>query len=268
MSILEDITIREIPNRIKVLIALSLVLFSLLSGYAIYVGLKGESLPNTGSIEAAIYLISAITPVIAIVFLSTIFASSESQSSRRTEHFITKEIPEALSKIIPPRSEYIKFNSRGSSSKDYKNSSSIYINHKSNDFCIDYLITPTSGNIKSLYIKIELNVFRVNVNIGIDENTYKEVASGDNQPLKEIFPHTFSGAENSIEKFCYSFNNTNIKRKAYIPTVTDSVYVCTVGTTSLPDDFIHKKSYRQYFSQDLMLMLRSFLEELEHKKAA
>lgn len=264
MAFMGDLTIRDVPIYVKGLGIFIVFVVVGLSIYAIYTGFSGGGVPEISSIEAAVYLISTLSPIFAIAFVVTVFASTESQGPKRYRRFLSVDIPSNLKKVITPPINFGIFNEGEGDAKVSEVNSEVLVCYYKDDFCADYIVRPNDIEFDGLYLRLEINVFRMNVNIGMTDRDIKRFGVSS-QDLTEIFPHTFNGADlcgnEGDSTYSYTYNQTHFLREVLIDGKSHN-FRCFVASMNLPEDFIHKKAHRLYFTQDLVLMVRSLFTEL------
>lgn len=254
-------------HKLPILILSSItILLAACAGYLIVNGLISiENSIRVSAFESAVYLFSSLPPLIVLIYAAKVLSTDKKRFIKAYNKFFGEDVAHCLIQIPHQCKDFININSSSLIHKptpERQEHWDIYINHISGDFCADYIISSPSTSIPCLYIRIEMNIKRININIGTPVNSESKESN-----LSSIIPHTSEGASmHPSEKgfYCYNFNKTEIIREIEIKN-TSKKFNCVVATLWVPDNFIFKKSERIFFCQDLQLMIRSLYNENDEK---
>jgi hypothetical protein len=226
-------------------------------------------------ITASIHLLSAILPILSIIYLIVLVRDGERAILKNIERLFLAIIPQALSNIEEPVTKFYearpnaKINERASQAKVLSNyvRGQIY-----SDFAIFLADEP-----RKIMIRSEINHRRINFNLYIPASTLyrtfglKTLSDIDNiactEKVLERLGHSIGGAvyfregnhapahESSFQTG-YTFNDKMIRR-----TIDRQDYFCIVGMKTVSQQFIWEQPEQYYFANDLMLMLRAMADE-------
>lgn len=266
MAFIDEIRLGEDAAKYKLFVWAGLILFFVTVVGAIFMAFfKSETMVS--SVEAAVYLMSTLPPLIVLLVIMQVVSSQMHKVEVVTEELLVRDLPFALSKLRYPKQVFIEYGKAALEKSLYDNSSRVCINFKKGDFCADYVVFLNWGGVElKLYVRVEANIKRINVNVGFERDFVDLIGSelwSSDAFYRDLLPHTFFGAEGDKD-YEYIFN-PNIFVRSVSVSDSCSVFKCMVGTISVPEDFMQKRSERVYFCQDLVLMVRSMLDELRGK---
>lgn len=246
---------------ITILIGITIVL-ALCATFLIFTGLTTiEDSVRVTSFESAVYLFSSLPPLIVLIYAAHILSSDKKRFSKTYNKFFGEELSQSLIQIPSQCENFRQILPKADLHKKRlptKEKWSVLINHIDGDFCSDYIILSESKTMPALFIRVEMNIKRININIGLPEDSKLF-----NSKISSLLPHTTDGASIHPEQnsfYCYKFNPTPITREVEL-NGKSSLFNCVVATIWVPDNFVFKKGERLFFCQDLQLMIRSLYNE-------
>jgi hypothetical protein len=181
MELLQSLRITTTPAWVRVLCGV-IILASFV--FNLYLGYQGLAEGKLHRLEATAYLLGIVLPIFIIALLVLGSRSGESALQKRTRDALVKEIPTYLSQIpdaMPPfQSKPLRCKNKG----EKRVFAQVSHNYPGSGCFCDYriLVPEKKKTLKSktyrIYIRVELNVKRANVNICIrDERVLRSMAS-------------------------------------------------------------------------------------------
>lgn len=268
MDIFQQIRLSYLNRAVKLGISVFLLLCALL---AFYIGYRGLFDNQIGWIEASAYLLGILLPILVIGALLIFSSGGIDALQSRTEVLLRRDLPSFLRQI--PDGERA-FGDPGSRCPTAPSDALavVKIAQFAKRCYADYEVTlpdvQGKGSRRRFYIRVELNVKKANFNLYFPYESLAAICSeaegGDdfaercNEIVLSSFEHTRRGAafESGDQAGRYSFNERLLERR-----LLGQTYYCLVGSLSLPHDFLWNPAERLFFCQDLMFMLRAFLNE-------
>ena len=289
MNFFGQIQIIYLPWWIKFLVALIIVGATLICGLLFYQALVDGDKPAW--IEAGAYLLGIIFPVLLIVIVLGGATFGEQSILRRTEDILCVTIPYHLQFIPEESPEFIDFRRyRRSGRPKEEDLARVELFHTKGRCYADYIVTvphhrpdpekvSESPQTLRLFLRVEFNVKRVNVNIAFriadlhrliepsDHGNDRNELAAIKEFLRGQFPHTLAVEDlhtreaegvpgESSATIAYRFNPEFLVRR-----IEGKKYLVVVASTRVPDDTVVNASEKVFFAQDLMFMVRAFMQE-------
>ncbi len=227
-------------------------------------------------VKASLELMSVIMPFLLLAVVLFFSSSVSEQAIRRTAKFLLISAPASFASLLE---EDVPFRDAertlGKALLVPNKIVGVRIRYSPGSVCTDYILDiPASARKSSdhlrMYLRLELNLRRLTVNIGIN---------GDNLPaglerqsegssinwFQNVFPNTIAGASCKIDE---SVSNSHMKFRAgytfnrFIKREMDGATVlCFVATQDLSNDFLWDTAEQLFVLNDLVFMLRAMLIE-------
>lgn len=167
MDFLQSFRIVSTPAWVKVTVGCIIIATFIYNIYVAYYGLQYD---NLNRIEAAAYLFGIVFPVLIISIIIAGSRSGEKALRKRTIELLRKDIPNALA-LIPDNLPPLLPLDDANKNKKNPTKARVFHNHIGNICYSDYRIDiPYSHDLKKfhrVYIRVEINVRRINFNIMI-----------------------------------------------------------------------------------------------------
>lgn len=273
MDILSYLSNMIVPRWVKVSITVVLIGFL---GLFVAIGYLGiiEGSDNGGWIEAAAYVLGIVLPILMIALVVLYSQTGVAALRSRINHYLATVVPDSAQILAAGDRKFVKITSVMNRAKRRATTAGpvVVLAQPERGLCtMNYALhVPVEGapdnSQKGLYrrvlVRVELNVWKVNVNICVEEelaaNLARELSESNSPPLlhaeswKALFPHTLEGAKAEG----YKLNPMAVHRR-----FMDRRYVALVLSRELRPNFMFDISQKLYFAQDLMFMTRAFLTE-------
>ncbi|SLN16655.1 hypothetical protein ROA7450_00452 [Roseovarius albus] len=273
MNISNQIQIIYIPWWIRVAIAVIMLSSISICGYLFYWALVDGEKANW--LAAGTYLLGIVFPILIIVIVIAGASFGELSILRRTEKMLVRTIPYHLQFIPEETRNFVEFRNYTRSAKTKSTElANISLFHSTGRCYADYVIrVPSPAGTLKLNLRVEMNIKRVNINVAflrtdLDDLMQLEGISGNLEDfLRNKFQHSLAiealqseGAKHASTSdgtvISYAFNKSFLSRE-----VDGQDYVVVVATTGVPYDTVWNPSERVFFAQDLMFMIRAFMQE-------
>ncbi len=273
MNTFNQIQIIYIPWWARLLILALVIAVVGLAGYLLFEALFNPERDTW--VEAAAILLAVVFPILIIAIVLGGGAIGDQSIIRRTEHILRDTIPYHLQFIPEEAPKFKDFRKIRRSPKTAENDlAAIQLFHTKGRCYADYRITvPRQDEDLYLRMRVELNVKRVNLNIVFPRESLlrkmEEAGATVTLPefLRKQFPHSLeveklqadaieAGSSEGGGTIAYRFNQEFLTR-----TVDGKDYIVVVATTRVADDLVWSPSEKVFFAQDLMFMIRAFMQE-------
>lgn len=249
-----------IPRWIKFFIAVVLALLIvayIFVGYAGLMDIEGKA----GWIEATAYILGMLLPALligsVILFAETGIAALRHQGYR----YLSETIPASAVVLAEGAYEFTARPVGWFALRRNIDTVSVLMRPKpGGHFMLYEFVAPANAadsrdsrnlSYRKIIIGVELNVKKANIIVHAPADKFAEHAPESATP-DDIFPHTLAGARNEG----YTLNNALSKQ-----TVGNVDYIAFVLYFHLSDKFLVRSNEKLYFAQDLMLMIKAFLNE-------
>lgn len=272
MNISNQVQIIYVPLWVRAVVFLLVFASISICAFLFFRALMDGNKPDW--IAAGAYLLGVVLPILLLVIVISGASFGEKSIIKRTEKMLIDTIPYHLQFIPEAKRSFVGFRQFRSSSKiDTDRLAKIQVFHSPGRCYADYIITtPFGGQVLELNLRVEMNVKRANINVWfslkrLNELMEREGHEGDiREFLRSRFLHSLgveelqstenTGSADKTNTIAYCFNRTFLHR-----VVDDVEYIVVVATTGLPEDTVWNPSERVFFAQDLMFMIRSFMQE-------
>ncbi len=256
MDFLQNIKFVTIPKSLRVVFTIALLSILILNFYIIYVGLKRSDYDPW--IAAGGYLLGVVLPIIIILIIIQFSHSGVRALRDRTAEILTGLIPEQLNLTADCAEEFETRSIFGFQKQLRRSATRVEVSFFPDECWADYTLyipvaVANARRICLVRVRIEINVRRANVDLFVPIVHHKP--SGHDRHIRhlhECFPHTINGAERAG----YSVNAETVLRNT-----NRTEYECLVLIREFPDDFLWNSAEKLWFAQDLMFMLRAFVQE-------
>jgi hypothetical protein len=268
-EILQGLRVFSLPSRAKWFL-LGLLFFTGAVNTALFVfGILEHSKHEW--VKASLELMSVILPFMVLAVVLFFSSSIAEQAKAKTIGFLLRSTPQSLSGLIETAQPFASQVARIRTEHiETPKTVAVLVRHSPGSCCADYLLamagTPTvesSGDFE-LFLRLELNVKRLTVNIGVEKARIPtDLLQDENQVLswfRQNFVNSICGAgvvsphPTSVQGG-YQFDRT-INRDA-----DGRAFICFVATRDLGNDFLWDASEQLFILQDLAFMLRAILSE-------
>jgi len=272
-EIMQGLRIFSLPPAAKWALLALLVFTGLVNTVLFVSGLMEKSKHEW--VKASLELMAVILPFLVIAIVLFFSSSIADQASRKTVEFLLQSAPRFLAALVERNAPFMPPGGRVDRAQlTAPRTVQIQVRHSPGSCCADYWLTvPPADNVSTgsgleLFLRMELNIRRLTINIGIEKNHVpKEYWKNENGALSWFlsnFVNTLRGAfeeppqdvaQSKIAPTGYSFNRLIIRdvegRKMY----------CFVATKDVGSEFLWDASERLFILQDLTFMLRALLSE-------
>jgi len=260
MTLLDQLRILRIPGFVKFVLALLALALVVLNIYIIFRGLQDQRYDFW--IAAGASLLAAVTPALAVVSVLVVTESGMGALKRRMQQMLATEIPNELRFTFEAPSPRFDTECKPGQLQHRPNLARVECGMYREELWANYRLTArtAAGADQLTLMRVELVMRRVNINLLLDRATAAQrFGVSPNATLAEFgaafrqaFKHTISGAERAG----YTFNDLPLQRQ------TDGHEVLAfVSTRPIEAEFVWDPSARLEFIHDLVLMMRSFVNE-------
>lgn len=260
MTLLDQLRILRIPGFVKFMLAILALALVVLNVYIIYRGLQDQRYDFW--IAAGASLLAAVTPALAVVSVLVVTESGMGALKRRMQQMLATEIPNELRFTFEAPSPRFDDECKPGQLKHRPNLARVECGMYREELWANYKLTArtASGAEQLTLMRVELVMRRVNINLLFDRAlAAKRFGVSPTASLQEFgaafrraFKHTIDGAEGAG----YKFNDTPLQRQ------TDGAETLAfVGTRAIEAEFVWDPAARLEFIHDLVLMMRSFVNE-------
>lgn len=234
-----------VPRWVKAAVVVLLLALIVAYGFSIVLGILDEG--RSGWLEASAYLLGVLIPILILVLVVGFSEGGVAALRVRTQEFLVKVLPASFPALEEPATRFMR---PGSSSLRSRNARKLQalVQHAPGTCIANYKVTftPDGTDMRKLIVfRLELNARKVNFNLIFD-------AAAEQGISMDAFVHSIEGATHEG----YWFNSALINR-----TIDGRPVRCLVGAKKLEDDFLVNPVAKLDLAQDLMLMLRSFVNE-------
>jgi hypothetical protein len=273
MDILSYLSNMIVPRWVKIAITFLLIGFVGLFITLGYLGIVGAS-ESSGWIEAAAYVLGIVLPILMIALVVLYSQTGVAALRSRINHYLATVIPDSAQILASSDRNFVRVTNIMNRAKRRQQSAGpvIVMAQPERGLCtMNYaLYVPaeitidgvTTNGFRRAMVRVELNVWKVNVNVCIEETIADSLNAqlgprnasplSDSGRWEELFPHSLAGAKAEG----YAVNQLTIKRH-----LADRAYVALVLSRELKPNFMFDISQKLYFAQDLMFMVRSLMHE-------
>lgn len=264
MEVFSNLASLVVPKWVKVTVVLILTILIILYLTSAVMGILDKN--RSGWLEAGAYILGTFTPLLIVVLFVSFSESGTKGLTLKTSHYLTRVIPDRTVLLLEPQD---KFQTAAAIRKRLHDTPvpEVKIQASANMTTANYIIDVPPSNLvnaspsgskkddhKVVLLRLELNATKLNMNLMFSPDLLKETISGSSEKydIKNIFPHSIEGAE----KEGYWFNNVMITRR-----INGKEYMALVAVKKLANDFLTSPIKKLDLAQDLMLMIRSALNE-------
>jgi len=260
MTLLDQLRILRVPGFVKALLALLALSLIVLNVYVIFRGLQDQRYDFW--VAAGASLLAAIVPALAIIAALVITESGMAALKRRMQLMLATEIPSELRFTFEAPSPRLDTECRPSKLKYRPNRARVECGMYREELWANYKLTARAadGRAQLAQMRIELVMQRVNVNLLFTrEIATRRLNLAPTASLEDLgaafqaaFKHTIAGACGAG----YVFNALPMVRM-----VDGREELAFVATRAIEAEFVWDPAARLEFIQDLVLMMRSFVNE-------
>jgi hypothetical protein len=234
-----------VPRWVKAAVVILLLSLIVAYGFSIVLGILDEG--RSGWLEASAYLLGVLIPILIIVLVVGFSEGGVAALRVRTQEFLVKVLPASFAALEEPASKFVRPGSAVLRSRHGRKLHAL-VQHSPGTCIANYkvIFTPDGTDTqKRIVFRLELNARKVNFNLILDAPLEQSISM-------QAFVHSIEGATHEG----YWFNSALINR-----TIDGRSVRCLVGAKKLEDDFLVNPVAKLDLAQDLMLMLRSFVNE-------
>ncbi|HZH51998.1 MAG TPA: hypothetical protein VEZ16_08970 [Microvirga sp.] len=275
MEFLRSVRFLSIPGYVKWLLISLLVAIGVLNTALFTWGILDAN--RESWVEASLGLLGVVLP---LFMLTVVIAKSDVGSeavTRNTENVLLTVIPEVLYRILERENKFFKPEKKKKLEQPPPSPVKVLVNLVKGECYSDYIIgVPWNKGADPCYkliiMRLEINVRRINFNMYVSEDVLPQKSDRSAYPdgtiLLEAFSHTIGGAAlseaggggepNAQEKrqSGFTFNKSLLPKR-----LGGRRFYWFVGTKSVSNDFLWDPAEKLFFAQDLVIMLRAFLDE-------
>jgi hypothetical protein len=258
---LETFGIRSIsvPSWLKLLIFL-IVLAALTADLAIAV-VALTNPQHKDWLPISVQLMGSLLPLLLAILLLTFSSRGPEAIRRKTSYLLLHLVPDTIASSLTwsPEFDVIEKRQWGKTGPE---STRIEIGHRPRDFSCIYRISfpelhSLPARIRVVFLVVELKVRQVNMHLCVPRDTFDKFCTQSGMAgfaaFTKAFPLTLGGAETAGCKV-----NPAIYQFAYS---RDTFQTGVVVYRNLGEDFFTDASEQLFWAQDMVIMLKGFVEE-------
>lgn len=249
MDILGSFNAVVVPRWVRAAVVLLLGALIVAYGTSVVLGILDEQ--RSGWLEASAYLLGVLVPILIIVLVAGFSEGGVAALGVRTQEFLVRIMPAAFPGLEEPVTNFVPPGASSLKKRKPKKMKAA-VQHAPGTCIANYRVVFTpdgSGVSREIVFRIELNARKVNFNLILDPEAAAEAL--DVSPM-ETFKHSIQGASHEG----YWFNPELISRR-----IEGRPVRCIVGSKKLEENFLLNPVAKLDLSQDMILMLRSFVNE-------
>jgi hypothetical protein len=211
--------------------------------------------------SVAVQLIGSLVPILLVILLFAFSSRGPEAIIRKTSHILLHLIPNTISTSLvwSPEFEAIE---KAQWNRMRKRNTRIEVAYRPGDFGCVYRISfpdiySTTTKMRALFLIVELKVRQANMHLCVPREIFDEFCQQTNgsgyDAFKKAFDSTLSGAEKAgckINPAIYQF-----------PYSRDTFQTAVVVYRELSTDFFTDPSEQLFWIQDMVTMLKGFVEE-------
>ncbi|KMK65620.1 hypothetical protein [Puniceibacterium sp. IMCC21224] len=271
MNISNQVQMIFIPWWIRILVAVLVLVYVGLAGYLLHGGLIAGDKPDW--FAAGTQLLGVGFPILLVAIVIAGASFGERSIIRRTEKMLVRTIPYHLQFIPEETRRFADFRSHSRPPMTAQRElAQVSLFMSRGRCCADYILkVPNNDAYLTLNLRVELNVKRANINVAFLRSHLDQLMAGEQFDgcygdfLRGKFSHSLAiealqAREHSTGEdrstIAYAFNSEFLSR-----TVDGQDYVVVVASTGVSYDTVWNPSERVFFAQDLMFMIRAFMQE-------
>jgi len=206
-------------------------------------------------------LVSSLLPILLVILLMAFSSRGPETIRRKTSNLLLRLVPETIASSLTwsPQFNVVE---RAQSGKGRQESTQIELAHRLGDFCCIYRITfpelhTRPAKKRVVFLAVELKVRQVNMHLCVPRSAFDRYCAQSTltgyEAFRKAFDHTLSGAEKAgcvVSASIYHF-----------PYAQDMLQTAVVVYRLLSEDFFTDPSEQLYWAQDMVTMLKGFVEE-------
>lgn len=214
---------------------------------------------------ATVQLLGSLVPMLLVILLLAFATRGPEAIYRKTSHLLLHVIPATITNSLtwsPDFEDLEKAQRKRGNRGDMR----IEVAHRPGDFCCIYRISfllphanPPSSRV--IFLVVELKVRQANMHLCVPEDAFaafcQKTGMKGFEAFKKAFDNTLRGAEQA---------GCNVNQAIYQwPYSRDMRLTAVVVYRKLSDDFFTDASEQLFWVQDMVTMLKGFVEEgLDH----
>jgi hypothetical protein len=209
----------------------------------------------------SVQLVGSLLPLLLVILLLAFSNRGPETIRRKTSSLLLRLAPETItsSLVWSPQFNVIE---KAQASKTGEEVTRVEVAHRRGDFCCIYRITFSElhtrpGKKHVVFLAVELKVRQVNMHLCVPRNAFESYCAQSGlsgyEAFRKAFDHTLSGAERAGCKV-----NAAIYHFSY---AEDLPQTGVVVYRELSDDFFTDPAEQLYWAQDMVTMLKGFVEE-------
>jgi hypothetical protein len=229
-------------------------------------------------VKASLELMSVILPFLFLAVALFFSSSIAAQTHRKTLEFLLVHAPTAFESLREADEQFRPSRKRVTSADLITGkSTTVLVRHSPGSFCADYKLSipPSSArnspHTQTLLLRLEINVHRLTFCLAIEAQRIPLADGLDDQAYLHWFLSTFestlSGAKHAAqlgsdapEEIHDTYAGYNFNRSS-VASIDGRPFRLFVASRDLANDFLWDASERIYILQDMIFMLRAFLNE-------
>lgn len=209
----------------------------------------------------AVQLVGSLLPLLLVILLLAFSSRGPEAIRRKTSHLLLHLVPETIESSLTWSPEFDVIEKIQWGKKRHGNTR-IEIGHRRGDFCCIYRITfpelhSAPARMRVVLLVVELKVRQVNMHLCVPRSALDNFCNQSGmvgfEAFKMAFPLTLGGAETAgckINRAIYQF-----------PYSQGTLQTAVVVYRDLSEDFFTDPSEQLFWAQDMVVMLKGFVEE-------
>ena len=211
--------------------------------------------------SVSVQLVGSLLPLLLAILLLAFSSRGPESIRRKTSHLLLHLVPETIESSLTWSPEFDAIE-RAQWGKRRSEPMQIEVGHRRGDFCCIYRITfpelhSTPARKRVVFLVVELKVRQANMHLCVPRDAFDrfcgETGLAGFDAFKKAFELTLGGAEKAgckINPAIYQF-----------PYSQDTLQTAVVVYRDLTEDFFTDPSEQLFWAQDMVTMLKGFVEE-------
>jgi hypothetical protein len=211
--------------------------------------------------SVSVPLVGSLLPLLLVILLMAFSSRGPEAIRRKTSHLLLHLVPDTIASSLTWSPEFDAIE-KAHWSKTRRGGTQIEVAHRRGDFCCIYRICfpelhSSPARMRVVFLVVELKVRQANMHLCVPRNAFDEFCSKSTlagfDAFKKAFEHTLGGAERAgckVNPAIYQF-----------PYSQDTLQTAVVVYRELTTDFFTDPSEQLFWAQDMVTMLKGFVEE-------
>jgi hypothetical protein len=211
--------------------------------------------------SVAMQLVGSLLPLLLVILLLAFSSRGPEAIRRKTSHLLLRLVPDTIESSLTWSPEFDAIE-KAQWGKKRQGSTRIEIGHRRGDFCCIYRITfpelhSMPAKMRAVFLVVELKVRQANMHLCVPRSAFDNYCSQTGMAgfdaFKKAFSLTLGGAETAgckVNPAIYQF-----------PYAQDTFQTGVVVYRDLSEDFFTDPAEQLFWAQDMVTMLKGFVEE-------